>query len=164
MAQSRQACGNPPTGRKGGTDATIINFALNVVPGFGLGSYIQGDITSGIKLSIADVVGVAVLLYGNLVLEDGCSTEGEPYFCDTPEYERALIEVTVTLTTGVVILAASRIAGWIFTSNYADYADKYNKSLDEALNGNNNVSYSIEPLIVPRDGAPAVGLVFNVSF
>jgi len=36
----------------------------------------------------------------------------------------------------------------------------YNKELRETL----NISYSIDPLIVPRDGIPAVGLAFNVRY
>jgi len=35
---------------------------------------------------------------------------------------------------------------------------------DLALNIDENISFSIDPLIVPRDGTPAVGLAFNVRY
>ncbi len=43
------------------------------------------------------------------------------------------------------------------------YQRGYNKNLREAL-GYNSVSYSIDPLIVPRNGMPALGLAFNGRF
>ena len=137
-------------------------FALNFVPGFGLGSYIQGDRSSGIKLSIIDVIGWGLIPAGigayNAAFsfcdkgDDGHYTDD----CHAPD----IAMYSFGILSGIV-LATSRVMGWIYTSNYAD---KYNKSLDEALNSSNNVSYSIEPLIVPRDGTPAVGLVFNLRY
>jgi len=41
---------------------------------------------------------------------------------------------------------------------------KYNKTLREALNINDEISFSIDPLIIPRDGTPALGLAFNVRY
>jgi len=44
------------------------------------------------------------------------------------------------------------------------HQNNYNKALREALNINDNISLSIDPLIVPRDGTPAVGLAFNLRY
>jgi hypothetical protein len=47
------------------------------------------------------------------------------------------------------------------------YQKKWNNNLKEALNYNNAVSFSIDPLIVPRrdgTGIPALGLGFNVRY
>jgi len=44
------------------------------------------------------------------------------------------------------------------------YQSKYNKTLREALNIDENISFSIDPLIIPRDGTPAVGLALNLRY
>jgi len=127
----------------------IDYFMLNFVPGFGLGSYIQGDKSSGIILSIVDVVGGSMLAYV-------CANDvGFGDFSDSD----ARFAVAVVIPS--IILATNRVMGWIFTHNYAN---KYNKLLNEALNNNNNISYSIEPLIIPRNGMPAVGLGFSLRY
>jgi len=114
---------------------------LNTVPGFGLGSYIQGDMSFGVKQSIMDAVGlVSVIITLNT---------------------NNIIPVIPDKTLPIVILGSSRVMGWIFPFVYQS---KYNKSLDEALNSNNNISYSIDPLIIPRDGTPAVGLALNLRY
>ncbi len=132
---------------------------LNTIPGFGLGSYIQGDKTSGMILSIADGFSLVLLLSAGIVSPGVCYDKPEPneISCDSFEWKYA----EVALATGIVVLGASRIAGWIFAYNYAN---KYNKLLNETLNSNNNVSFSIDPLIVPKDGTPAVGLAFNLRY
>jgi len=124
----------------------FLDYALlNTVPGLGLGSYIQGDTKSGVIQSVMDVVGgsiVGIVSYKNKDNHSSQPFEFHTYW-------------------GFAVLASSRVMGWIYASSYAD---KYNKTLDEALNSSSNISYSIDPLIVPRDGTPAVGLSFNVSF
>ncbi|MDR2582643.1 MAG: P13 family porin [Fibromonadaceae bacterium] len=125
--------------------STLGYFALNFVPGFGLGSYIQGDITSGIKLSIADVVGWPLTILGILAVMKGNDVD---------------LGWALAISGGSIV-CVSRVMGLIYTFNYTK---KYNKSLEEALNSNSNVSLSIDPLIIPRDGTPAVGLAFNVRY
>lgn len=61
---------------------------------------------------------------------------------------------------GTVTMAINRIAGFITSFVYQS---SYNKTLDSAL-GSDAFSYSIDPLIVPKDGAPAVGLAFNIRY
>ena len=43
------------------------------------------------------------------------------------------------------------------------YQSSYNKTLREALNVE-NISFSIDPIIVPKNGPPAVGLAFNLRY
>jgi len=62
--------------------------------------------------------------------------------------------------TGIVFLSISRITGLIAPIVYANI---YNESLKSALSLD-NISYSIDPLIVPKNGAPAVGLAFNLRY
>jgi len=117
---------------------------LNTVPGFGLGSYAQGDVSSGIILSLADIAVGSLCLMDQVMYGTFDKDGGDAH-----------------LILPISIAVAGRIAGWIFTSGYKN---KYNKVLDEALNPNNNVSYSIDPLIVPANGTPAIGLAFNVRY
>jgi len=149
--------------------------ALNVFPGFGLGSYVQGDKPSGIKLSVADGVGWAIILYGRIVSPGECYTgnSNSKRDCSSDKHKSAKNMEKYSYIAGVVVLAAGRVMGCIFPFNYQK---KYNKTLNEALNGNgegngegnstsnSNVSYFIDPLIVPRDGMPAVGLTFSLKY
>jgi len=80
----------------------FLGYALlNTAPSFGLGSYIQGDISSGIKLSIADVVGVGIW---SIALE-------YPLFNEDLYYD----ERVTLMISSMVVLAASRVMGWIYT-------------------------------------------------
>ncbi|MDR2554521.1 MAG: hypothetical protein LBC64_03740 [Fibromonadaceae bacterium] len=133
-------------------------FALNVVPGFGFGSYIQGDIRSGIIFSIADIIGWGLGMWAYQLYNESKSTD-DPYYGYSDGFN--LVYSYYFGFFSAITLVGNRVFGWMITSNYAK---KYNKSLDVALNSNNNVSYSIDPLIVPRDGTPAVGLVFNLRY
>ena len=113
--------------------------ALDFFPGFGLGSYIQGDITFGVTQSALDIVGWWSFMVGARTFE---------------------IDDRLVTVASCIILGSSRVMSWIFPFVYQK---KYNKALDAALNGN-SFSYSIDPLIVPKDGAPAVGLAFNLRY
>jgi len=127
------------------TDAAFGYAALNTIP-FGVGSYMQGDIKSGVILSIADVVGWG-FFSASKTRYSGSADEDRTYFLS------------------IFVLGSARIAGWIFPFVHQNKQNKeFNKSLDEVLYDNNNVSLSIDPLIVPRDGTPAVGLAFNVRY
>jgi len=121
--------------------------ALNFVPGFGLGSYIQRDKSSWRKLAIVDVVGWGLAIAGQIL--------------HRPSFNRYSHADLYLGLSSVFVLSSGRIAGLIVPF-YHKYT--YNKALRETLNNNNNISLSIDPLIVPRDGAPAVGLAFNVRY
>ena len=63
-------------------------------------------------------------------------------------------------TFGYFSLVASRLTGIIAPFVYQN---NYNKALKDALQGD-RFSYSIDPLIIPKDGTPAVGLAFNLRY
>jgi uncharacterized membrane protein YGL010W len=108
---------------------------LDFFVGFGLGSYMQGDLAFGITQNVLDLAGHSVLWAGVGELDEDI------------------------IITGTIILGVSRIMSWIFPFVHQS---GYNKTLDATLNGN-SFSYSIDPLIVPKDGLPAVGLAFNLK-
>lgn len=125
--------------------------ALNCFVGFGIGSYIQGDMKFGVTQSVLDGVGWITFNVGYFMMLDDL---GDP----DADIDAAGIAVTLT---GVAVIVTSRIMGWIFPQSYQK---KYNNNLKELLNVN-NVAYSIDPLLVPRtDGTPAVGLAFNFRY
>jgi hypothetical protein len=125
--------------------------ALNFFPGFGTGSYLQGDLDFGILQSVLD-------LNGSLIIIFGLQTFGGEYGKE---------ELIASVAAGMAIIVCSRIMGVVYPHIYKY---KRNKHLMEALNYDHyeykNVSYSIDPLIVPKknSGAPALGLGFNVRY
>jgi len=141
--------------------------ALDFGVGFGAGSYVQGDLPFAITQSIMDVVGWTSVIVGLANIEyseykcydyntryDYCNYGYNEYYTDD--------SMLALMVSGWIVLGASRIMSWIFPFVYEK---KYNRSLDEALNGSNNVSYSIDPLLVPRNnGVPAIGLAFNLRY
>jgi len=110
---------------------------LNVF--YGLGSYIQGNIVGGVTQSVL-IIGGAILLNGPILLENDRRNQR---------------------TLGGVIIGSAYAIGLI-APFYHQYS--YNKTLRETLNVNENISFSIDPLIIPRDGTPAVGLALNLRY
>ncbi|MCL1966508.1 MAG: P13 family porin [Fibromonadales bacterium] len=109
----------------------------NLYPFLAVGSYIQGNMVFGVIQSTLQIGGI-------FAAEASHKTLGN-----------------IMLGSGVAI---GLIAPFVYQS-------RYNKSLKDVLNIDDNYdnfydsfSYSIEPLIVPRDGTPAVGLAFNVRY
>jgi len=136
--------------------------ALDFAVGFGIGSYIQGDIAFGVAQSLMDATAYTLMYIGILNIEeeyDDCynySYYGGSY-CNH-EY-RTNEEYLDLMVAGLIVFGTSRIMSWIFPFVHQR---GYNRTLNEALNTNNSFSYSIDPLIVPKTGMPAVGLAFNV--
>jgi hypothetical protein len=120
--------------------------ALDFGVGFGVGSYIQGDITFGITQSVLDGLGYTLYIYNIVSLSNS-------------ENVADVFESLDGLGLSFIILTSSRIMSWIFPFVHQG---KYNRTLKAALNSN-DFSYSIDPLIVPKDGMPAVGLAFNIA-
>jgi len=121
----------------------VVWSALNFSTALGLGSYIQGDIGAGIAQSVLEAIGVPCFIIGA-----GAS------FTDSRIVWGTLVVV------GIGSVVTSRVIGLVSPFSYQK---KHNKELESALNIN-NVSYSIDPLIVPKDGVPAVGVAFNLRY
>jgi len=117
---------------------TIAGMMLNVFTlGSGLGSYIQGDIAVGIMHSVALAVGGLYLLI-------------------EPNNNKKILT-----DMGIGIVGVNWFAS-LFTPVIHQY--RYKKALREALNIDDDDIISIAPLIIPKNGQPAVGLAFNVRY
>jgi len=109
---------------------------LDLSVGFGLGSYIQGDIGFGVTQTILDGIGYSMLFIG---MSD---------------------EEVKPLILGAAVLIPSRVMSLIFPFTFQA---SYNKKLRGALNID-KLSYSIDPLIIPTNGTPAIGMAFNLRY
>jgi len=147
-------------------EGALTYIWLNFFPGFGLGSHLQGDKGSGIRLGVIDGVAAGILYFGflfSLPMAPPPETKEEK-----EEMEKAMCHnfkctysrVPYMFNAGFTILIVNRI--WGFISPFT-YKEKYNKALKSALNIN-DISYSFAPLIVPKDGRPSVGLAFNLHY
>jgi hypothetical protein len=77
---------------------TVPSIAANLLPGFGLGSYIDGEPRSGIWLTAADVLGIGLIALGSWgVSQHPDSDEGGGY--------------VIALLTGYGVYAGSKVAG-----------------------------------------------------
>ncbi len=105
-----------------------------------------------------DLIGWGLLIGGFASISpsiDYCEDET----WDAKKCDEQGVSTDLYITTSIIILAASRITSWIFPFIYQK---KQNRALKEALNI--KVSYSIDPLLIPKDGMPAVGLAFNLRY
>jgi len=122
--------------------------------GLGLGSYIQGNTAFGIVQSIADALGLTMMIIG-------VNSQSESYSCSdgycNHEYEDSGKGEQIL---AMLLWGGSRIAGFIAPFVYQS---SYNKTLRSALNVG-SFSYSFDPLIIPKDKSVAVGLAFNVRY
>jgi len=134
--------------------------ALNVLPGFGIGSLVQGDIAFGVTQSVLEITAFIIGFVlerpvnycGSFANDDYCSENDRKN--DRNNKIRAKIVVPIFITSYLTGLIRPFF-----------YQSKYNQTLIEALTYiDENISFSIDPLIVPRDGVPAVGLAFNVRY
>jgi hypothetical protein len=135
--------------------------ALDFGIGFGIGSYIQGDIVFGVTQSIMDGVGYTLMMISFIEMMKAVNYDyydDDGFYHSRREYNSDVL--IITYLSSLVILGSSRIMSWIFPFSYQK---RYNRALEEALN-TKNFSYSIDPLIVPKDGVPAVGLAFNLHY
>jgi len=122
--------------KRGAAGFVLLDFTV----GFGLGSYIQGDVGFGVTQTILDGIGWGLILVSN-------SNEDEI--------------ISEIMLLGALTIVTSRIMSWIFPFTFQA---SYNKKLKGALNLDKNISYSIDPLIIPANGAPALGLAFNLRY
>jgi len=147
-------------------DNALSLAGLNFFPGFGLGSHLQGDRRSGIKLGVIDGIAAGIFFYGfifSLPMAPPPETkekkeEMEKAKCHN--FKCTYSRVPYMFNTGFAVWIVGRILGLMHPSAYQE---KYNKALKSALNIN-DISYSIDPLIGPKEGVPAVGLAFNLHY
>jgi len=146
--------------KRGGAGWAALDFTV----GFGIGSYIQGDIGFGVTQSIMDAVGYVLLLSALNV--DTYNYDDDSYNCryyGECEDESAEITQSILAVSSLAVLVTSRIISWVRPLNFQK---RYNRALRSALNNGNSFSYTIDPLIIPRpkNEMPALGLAFNVHY
>jgi len=108
---------------------------------YGIGSFLQGDIKGGII--------VAGLEFGPAMVTSIAEAHN----------------TSISDWVGVPLVGVPLMSGYIYGIVAPIlYQSKYNKTLREALNLNDKISFSIDPLIIPKDRAPAVGLAFNLRY
>ena len=111
-------------------------FVLNFLVGFGIGSFVQGDVTAGLLLAGGDLVGIGLVIAGaaSVLAEIEYYDEGYPL-------ESASSGGTLILL-GAGILSATRIAGLIVPFTYAN-------SFNEKLRRELGINVTDVALIVP---------------
>jgi hypothetical protein len=110
-----------------------LPFALNLFLGFGIGSFVQGDIGSGVTMLLLEIGGIS-LMTANLAAFLGA--------VENSDSQR--IEIASGLMyAGRLLFFSSRIAGLIrpFT-----FSKKYNNKLKQALNYY-TISFNFGPAI-----------------
>ncbi|BCR21482.1 P13 family porin [Borrelia sp. HM] len=105
---------------------TLFPFILNATVGFGLGSFIQGDLIGGISLFSCDALGAGLLAYG---LYSRYQFDKLPDTQKESEYKMGLIALSLIGIGGSAMLI-TRIVGMILPFTYAN---SVNKKLQEDL-------------------------------
>ncbi|MDR1786262.1 MAG: P13 family porin [Spirochaetaceae bacterium] len=139
-----------------------LPFTANLLIGFGLGSYMQGDTTGGTIQLVGELVGVASMIAGSVVLEAGMIyTLADTVTGDYTEGPSswAASSGSGLILAGYALTAALRIYGCI--SPFV-FKARYNTKLKSALNyysRSGDRELSISSTLVPsidRNGNGAV--------
>ena len=75
---------------------TVLGIGLNLLPGFGVGSFVQGDTVGGVVGLVGDAVGVGLIIVGYI------------------EISSALLSATTGDLTGVTAAAEGAVGGYIW--------------------------------------------------
>ena len=102
-------------------------FALNLLLGLGIGSFVQGDTTGGLLVAGGEVIGLGLLIAGYSASLQAIETSGSGG--------------GGMVIAGAALLGAARIAGLIFPFTYAN---SFNEKLRQDL--------GIDVAVVPGDG------------
>ena len=115
-----------------------LGAGLNFFVGFGLGSFIQGDITPGIVGAAANVIGAGAIIAGIIV-------GGNGIFQALGGGGDQAVQTGVTLFfVGAIVVGASRVYGAIMPFLYADAQRSGNASL---MRKNKNVNFMFAPKV-----------------
>lgn len=122
-----------------------VGFAVNAVVGFGVGSFMQGDLVGGFIAAPLDALGVTSLLIVNRIVEDS-----DGYWADGS---------VIASICGGTVLIASRLFQII--RPFA-FVSKYNRTLSSSLN-TNSISMNLVPLVSP-DGRTSITCLATLKF
>ena len=130
-----------------------IPLVLNIVVGFGLGSWIQGDLVGGFAGSIGDALGI-VMIYVGAISALTYEADWNTYTVTYPNYDKGVR----VMTAGAVLLCLSRVAQVVFPITYSP---RYNKKLQNALDYH-NVSFDVTPTVDNKgNGSLAVAMSYK---
>jgi hypothetical protein len=129
----------------------VLPLLLNTLIGFGLGSFIQGDITGGIIELSGDLFGGGLIIFVAPIvyLSEVLSTSGQ-----APAFTWNSTAGTLCIVGGCILLA-SRLFGII---RPIWYADDYNVKLKYT-----QVSFEISPGVLPALGRQNINLCLKFS-
>ena len=130
--------------------SAILPIILNWLPGFGMGSFIEGDVLCGLLLVVGDCVGRGDLCIAEMLLLGQIISFGS---LDLP-WET----INQYFTTGLIIYGCSKLFG---TIRPIWFAAEYNSKLKQ-----NQISFDVVPAIEPEgDGRRvAIGFQFRLKF
>jgi len=109
----------------------LSSVVLNVVPGFGLGSFFQGDILSGLILLGADAAGWGFLFAGLAASLQNITLFGPPAPSQPATY-------STLIYVGAVVLVLSKIAGIALPIIYYQRKKSVSFELEPSIDENQN--------------------------
>jgi len=133
---------------------SFLPLVLAIFPGFGIGSLVEGDTTAGLILLGSDLVAYGIGTWGTYMLINA-QTKSESITQKEKETFTTLgLSLIISAATIDVLVLAIGEFRTIF------YADKYNKSLANAL-GVTDADISIAPAVT---SSGSTGLQFGMKF
>ncbi len=128
-------------------DSPTLPFVINLLVGYGIGSFIQGDAKSGYTALVADIIGIGLYSVGYVQVY-------------TASLDGVIPDEGITLALlGAGLLLGSRIYQCIKPFSYAK---EYNRRLHTSLLG--KADLSVSPVITVANNQMALGMVGRVSF
>jgi hypothetical protein len=130
-----------------------IPFAINLLAGFGVGSYVQGDTIGGTIQLSGQILGLAAMItianMTDIFTVDDIAPGNDPYTRETKNINYAIF------TTGLILFCGSRIYGYISPFIYGNI---YNNKLKKALQYY-SVSYNIFPSIDEKGNGKVIAML-----
>ena len=134
---------------------TGLPFALNLLLGCGIGSFVQGDTAGGVTGLAVELAGYSAVLAGYAVLSRA-ALSGASGTYNSLSYAGAGL-----IIGGGIIFLGIRIYELVRPFSYAD---KYNRTLFEALNSGYGTSLALAPVLSPDDGLSGIAALASISF
>ncbi|MBN2351985.1 MAG: P13 family porin [Spirochaetales bacterium] len=129
---------------------------LNFLPGFGVGSFVQGDTGGGVVLLIADLVGIG--LVGVPILTAIGSILWNMVTLQWADLGNGVHLDEVLIVSGLIVFLASKVLGVVFPIIYA--------ANEKAKYESKQVTFNVSPQMEPPDdsGGIAIGLKLSARY
>jgi hypothetical protein len=93
-------------------DPPILPVVLNIIPGLGIGSLVQGDLLSGILLMGGEVTGYALMISGAVQIMQA------PYMAVTSKQTPDVESISSRIFTGAIVLTVTKLVGIVLPFVY----------------------------------------------